>query len=180
MAQAQRGDRKAIAQLYDELFPGVYAYARMRLPTPADAEDVVSETFLAVVKRLSDFTWRHAGSFRAWVFQIARNQIADFYRRNGRASMVSLAEAPSALVSEPSSLETSLISSETRKSLRMKIGELSPRRQEVVLMRYFGGLRNKEIAVALGLDERTVAAHLSRALAALQEELAADREVDPS
>jgi DNA-directed RNA polymerase specialized sigma24 family protein len=38
------------------------------------------------------------------------------------------------------------------------------RRREIVALRYFGGLRNQEIAAVLGLGERTVAAHLSRAL----------------
>jgi RNA polymerase sigma-70 factor (ECF subfamily) len=54
------------------------------------------------------------------------------------------------------------------------IEELSPRKQEVVLLRYFGGLQNKEIAAVLDLDERTISAHLSRALSELQEKLEKD------
>jgi DNA-directed RNA polymerase specialized sigma24 family protein len=45
---------------------------------------------------------------------------------------------------------------------------LSPRRQEVVTLRFYGGLRNREIARVLGLDERTVAAHLCRAIQDLE------------
>ena len=51
--------------------------------------------------------------------------------------------------------------------LRQLIGRLSPRRQEIVTLKFYGGLRNTEIAQVLGLDERTVASHLCRALNAL-------------
>jgi RNA polymerase sigma-70 factor, ECF subfamily len=41
---------------------------------------------------------------------------------------------------------------------------LPPRRRDILLLKFFGGLRNQEIARMLNLDERTVASHLSRAL----------------
>lgn len=52
--------------------------------------------------------------------------------------------------------------------LRRLIGTLSPRQQEIVTLRFFGGLRNKEIAAILDLDERTVAAHLCRGVRKLK------------
>ena len=48
--------------------------------------------------------------------------------------------------------------------LRRLVEELPPRRREVISLKYFGGLQNREIAAVLGLDERTVASNLSRAL----------------
>ncbi len=48
------------------------------------------------------------------------------------------------------------------------IETLSPRRQEVITLRFFGELRNQEIAEILSLDERTVASHLCRAIEDLQ------------
>lgn len=52
--------------------------------------------------------------------------------------------------------------------LRRIVGTLAPRQQEIITLRYFGGLRNQEIAEILELDARTVAAYLSRGLAELQ------------
>jgi len=52
--------------------------------------------------------------------------------------------------------------------LHHQLRALTPRRQEIVALRFFGGLRNREIAAVLDLDERTVAAHLARGLADLQ------------
>ncbi len=53
---------------------------------------------------------------------------------------------------------------EASATLHRHLRALPPRRQEVVALRFFGGLRNREIAAVLDLDERTVAAHLSRGL----------------
>jgi RNA polymerase sigma factor (sigma-70 family) len=52
--------------------------------------------------------------------------------------------------------------------IRQMIALLPIKRQEVVILKFFGGLRNKEIAAVLDLDERTVASHLSRALTDLK------------
>jgi RNA polymerase sigma factor (sigma-70 family) len=60
-----------------------------------------------------------------------------------------------------------LIRQERFDILRRMIDTLPPRRQEVITLRFFGGLRNQEIAAMLDLDERTVASHLARALSDL-------------
>lgn len=174
---AKQGNRQAVGKLYDGLFPGVYAYSRMRLPTTNDAEDIVSDTFLTVVDQLPHFQWKDPGCFRAWVFQIIRNRIANFYRGNERKQRTSLENNSHHLATDIQIVEDSFIQEELNQYLFMQINQLSPRRQEVLLLRYFGGLRNNEIALALNLDERTIAAHLSRALAQLQTELETNLEV---
>ena len=52
--------------------------------------------------------------------------------------------------------------------LQEMLHTLSPRRQEIISLRFFGGLRNQEIAEVLGLSEKTVASHLCRGLDDLQ------------
>ena len=67
--------------------------------------------------------------------------------------------------------ELQTLQRELREDLLGLVGNLSTRKREVVLLRYFGGLQNKEIAAVLDLDERTISAYLSRALSELQKEL---------
>ena len=55
------------------------------------------------------------------------------------------------------------------------LGSLPRRRQEVITLKFFGGLRNQEIAQILGLGERTVAAHLCRGLEELQHKYRAEQ-----
>lgn len=167
--RAKRGDPEAVGRLYDRQFPGIYGFARMRLPTVQDAEDIVSETFLTMVKKLPEFEPAHSGAFGAWVFRIARSKIADFYRANGNRRTVE--EDGTILAARAGGMDVlaEVQRGELRVSLLDSIRELQPRQQEVMLLRYFGGLRNKEIAEVLAIEERTVSAHLSRGLKNLQE-----------
>ena len=169
---AQTGDRSAFERLYDAFFPGLYGYMRSKMPTTVDTEDLVSEVVLTVVRKLEDFRWQYPGSFRAWLFQIARRKLTDFYRRNS-VPADELDERETLSDSSPTP-EVQTLHREVSADLLKVIGELSPRKQEVVLLRYFGGLQNKEIAAVLDLDERTISAHLSRALSELQEKLEKD------
>jgi len=167
LAEAQSGNRDAFGVLYDALLPGLYGYVRARMASDVEAEDVVSEVVLTVVKKLRDFRWQHPGSFRGWVFQIARRELVDFYRDNGSRD----APIDAARDSLPDPLpgpEARALHNEGRADLLARVRCLSERKREVVMLRYFGGLRNTEIATVLSLDERTVAAHLSRALDELQ------------
>jgi RNA polymerase sigma-70 factor, ECF subfamily len=167
---AQSGDRDAFGNLYDALLPGLYSYVRARTTSDVEAEDVVSEAILSVVKKLQDFRWRHPGSFRGWVFQIARRELVDFYRQNG-SLVTPMNEMHESLPDPLPGPEIWALRGEGRADLLAMVSRLSERKREVVMLRYFGGLRNTEIATVLNLDERTVAAHISRALDELQSAL---------
>lgn len=154
----------AFRELYQHYFPRIYAYAAYRVGRQQDAEDLVADIFLRAMEELDRFEYRGAGSFAAWLFRIARNHVADFHRRSRRAEEpVPLEELPN-LQADALLPGDVVLQKEKFAHLRRLIGTLSPRRQEVITLRFFGGLRNKEIAEILDLDERTVASHLCRGL----------------
>jgi RNA polymerase sigma-70 factor (ECF subfamily) len=80
--RARHGDRRAIEMLYDRYVREIYGYVINQLGDVRDAEDVTSETFLRLVRSLDSFGGR--SSFRTWLYAIARNQLRDHWRRNGR------------------------------------------------------------------------------------------------
>jgi RNA polymerase sigma-70 factor (ECF subfamily) len=161
--RAQR-DPQAFKQLYDYYFPRLYAYVSYRVGRVQDVEDLVAETFLKVIEGIERFEWRHEGSFAAWIFRIAHNLISNSYRQGQRREkLLPLEELPE-LQASTLLPEDVVLQKEKFAYLRRLIGTLSPRRQEVVTLKFFGGLRNQEIARVLGLDERTVASHLCRGL----------------
>jgi RNA polymerase sigma-70 factor (ECF subfamily) len=87
--RAQRGDRSAMIALYGRYVGEIYGFAVNQLGSKQDAEDLTSETFLRLVGAID--TYRHQSSFRTWLYAIARNQLRDHWRRNGRAKTVALA-----------------------------------------------------------------------------------------
>ncbi|MBL8165846.1 MAG: sigma-70 family RNA polymerase sigma factor [Anaerolineae bacterium] len=159
-------DPDAFRSLYRAYFPRVYAYVAYRVGRAWDAEDVTTEVFIRVLRGLPQFEYRGQGAFAAWVFRIAYTEVCGFFRQQ-RDETTRFDELPDIRSDEPSP-DQMLLLRERFARLRAHIAELSPRRQEIVTLRSFGGLRNQEIATILGLDERTVASHLSRALADLQ------------
>jgi RNA polymerase sigma-70 factor (ECF subfamily) len=183
--QQARGDPRAFVHLYDHYFPRIHAYVRYRVHGQQDAEDIIAEVFLKAMRRLGSFRWRHENSFAAWIFRIAHNRIVDYYRRRERVEIVETALNPGTSTSDNGSKsaaalrscalrpEEALTQQETFQQMRALIETLSPRRREVITLRFFGGLRNKEIADILDLDERTIASHLSRGLRDLRDRYAA-------
>ncbi len=164
-----RGDLEAFRRLYRHYFPRVYAYIGYRVGREQDTEDLTAETFLKAMEGLSGFRWRGEGSFAAWLFRIAHNLVSNFYRAGQKAPEPIPPEALPDLQSLDGLPADALARKELLANLRRLIGTLSPRQQEIVTLRFFGGLRNKEIAALLELDERTVAAYLSRGVHRLQD-----------
>lgn len=162
-----RENPQAFAQLYNNYFPKLYTYVSYRVARPQDAEDIVAETFLRVIRDIKAFQGRYESSFAAWLFRIAYNLINDRYRLRYKTEERAIEELDdfAAAAGQP---EEIALQKEEFLQLYHLLGSLPRRRQEVITLKFFGGLRNQEIAQILGLGERTVAAHLCRGLEELQ------------
>jgi RNA polymerase sigma-70 factor (ECF subfamily) len=88
VALARQGERQALVVLYHRYVAEVFGFAMNGLGDREDAEDVTAETFARVVDNLDAF--RGESSFRTWLYAIARNQVRDVYRRNGRHPVAAL------------------------------------------------------------------------------------------
>ena len=159
-----RQSPQSFKHLYNHYFPRLYAYVSYRVGRLQDAQDLVAETFLKVIEKIEQFEWRGEGSFAAWLFRIAHNLVKDFYRwSRGGDGQLPLEGLPELQASTPLPEDVALQKEQFDQLYRL-ISTLSPRRQEVITLRFFGGLRNQEIANVLGLGERSVASHLCRGL----------------
>lgn len=162
-------DPAAFQVLYELYFKRIYNYVVVKVNNRQDAEDIVSDIFLQIVKGLPQFRNDNHLSFATWLFTIARNITTDFYRRQVRnPTEVDLESMETNLVISPE-LDTALIQRERAAELHGMLMALPERRREVIMLKYFSGLRNLEIAQVLDLDERTVSSHLSRGLKDLYE-----------
>ena len=80
----------ALESLWNRLHDRLRGFICSRLPDEDDAEDILQDVFLRIHDRLD--TVRDAQKLESWIYQIARNSIADYYR--GRRRLVSLSDLP--------------------------------------------------------------------------------------
>src|SRR5260221_11115072 len=82
------GDPAGLAEAYDRYAAALYAYCRTMLREPADAADVVQDTFVIAASRLSGL--RNPERLRSWLYAVARNEC---HRRLRGGEQVPLEEA---------------------------------------------------------------------------------------
>jgi RNA polymerase sigma-70 factor (ECF subfamily) len=166
---AAQADRAAFATLYRRYLDRVYAYAFYQLGDHHDAEDATERTFLAVMAALP--TFRDEGAtFRAWLFRIAHNTVANAHRTRARRRTEPLPEpfdraAPNA---DPAGLVAR--ADELRTVLRA-VAQLAEDRRQVVLLRFVDGLSSREIGQVLDRSPGAVRVLLHRALRDLADRL---------
>lgn len=165
--RALEGDRSVLAQIYDEYAKPVYRYLYSRVGNAADAEDLTSQTFMAVLEALPRY--QHRNSFTAWVFQIARDKAMDHFRVKHAS-----AEIPE-WVSNPAQVDAleALAGTETRRQLRVLLHGLDEDERELIRLRYSAELSFVEIARLLGRKEDAVRKSIRRLLDRLSIQLEA-------
>ena len=156
----QAGD---YVDLYRQYLPRILNYVRLRVNDEDLAQDLAAAVFERAVSR--QHTLRRREAFGAWLFQIARTTIAGHYRRQRPTVALDLIdEQPAAEASPPEALEHR----EELARLQVALASLSEREQEIIRLKFGGGLGNKEIAQVLRLKAGHVAVILYRALRKLR------------
>lgn len=154
--------------LYDRYAQQVYRYAQSQLRSAADADDVVSETMLAVFVNLHRFDSTR-GTFRTWLFTIATRKVRDAQRiplrlvrllRRISASTGSGAPQDSDADDEAA---TSLLRREEQQQVQQILGRLSASDQHLLGLRYAADLAHSDIAAICGLSDAATRQRLSRA-----------------
>jgi RNA polymerase sigma-70 factor (ECF subfamily) len=163
MRAANAGDAAAYDRLLRQLAPVLRAGASRGLARsglgPADAEDVVQETLLAI--HLKRHTWDTGLPIGPWINAIARNKLIDFLRRRrGRVDVPidDLAEVLPAEDAEPTA---------TAHDVDRHVGALPARQREVVRAIAVEGVSITETAKTLGMNEGAVRVALHRGLTRL-------------
>ncbi len=186
------GDAQAWSQLVAEYHGRLLAFARSQLGQESDAEDVVQETFVGLLKSLHSF--RGEASLETWLFQILRRRVADQYRRVGARREVTLVpRGDSGTAVELSDLDRSADQSpswyarreEQRaadlRTLSAAVSAVTGRLKSQQKFRdlivfdllFFAGRRNFEIAELVELEETAVAVLKHRFLRRVADDVSA-------
>jgi RNA polymerase sigma-70 factor (ECF subfamily) len=167
IAQAKT-DPEAFALLYQRYVNRIYNYHYRHTSHQVEAEDLTSRTFYRALRSLHRY--RETGaSFQAWLFRIAHNLVANWYRDQSRKETVTIDDDnPPLLYSRLKNPEASALDSETYRTLVSVIDSLPEDRKTLILLKFVEELTNAEIAAVLGKTEGAVKALYHRTLISLR------------
>ncbi|MFC1958771.1 RNA polymerase sigma factor [Chloroflexota bacterium] len=173
LVEKAKGDANAFGSLYELYYLNIFGYVLRRTANIQVAEDVTSEVFFKALKNIAKFNWRGI-PFSAWLYRIATNEIASYFR-HGKKSQVRWENiAESDMDSIPSSeeelleAETELKRYEQYLALHESIYRLDIKYQDVITLRFFENKQINEISEILGKREGTVKSLLHRGLKKLR------------
>lgn len=168
------GDRRALAAVFDRYADRLYRLAYGVLRDRAEAEDVVQESFLALIDRIDTFEGRSRVS--TWLYRVAYNRSIDRVRERRRASPGVDDDAavpmPRSLADWSKQPDEILVDREARDMLERAIGDLPERLRAVFVLRDVEGLSTAETADVLGITTAATKVRLHRARLQLRERLA--------
>lgn len=156
-----------LAALYSRYVDRVYRYILINVRDTQVAQDLTSETFLAVLERLHSF--RGEGTLAAWMLGIARHKIGDYFR--SRRNHLPLDAASSATSTDPSPAELAERQWQLEQVTRA-LRTLAPDRADALTLHIFAGLSIQEVSKVLGKSEAAVRMLISRAVQDLRTRLA--------
>jgi RNA polymerase sigma-70 factor (ECF subfamily) len=174
LAAAARGDRDAFAALYDRhasiLLGLVLRITRVR----AEAEDVLQDAFLQIWQRAGDFDPAR-GQALSWMALIARSRALDRVRSRGFRERPTQADIERAEESEAPDMIEDLMRAHDGAAIRKALAEVPAVQRETLLLAYFEGLSQAEMAERLGKPLGTVKTHVRTGLLKLRDALVSAR-----
>lgn len=165
--RAARGDRPAFASLVETHRGAVYRFALRLTRDEALAEDVLQDTFLVAMKGLGG--WRGDGSFRGWLYAVARSRVLMARRKKvGEPESFESQESLEVLGLQagwgaPMDAEALAARVQQQSVLEEALSQLEPEDREVLVLRDLEGLPGDETAQALGLSLPAMKSRLHRA-----------------
>ena len=181
LEQALRdGDDGALGPLFDaqraRLAKMVTFRLDPRLVGRIDAEDVLQDTFLEAEKRLKAFR-DDDKPFLVWIRLITQQTMTDLYRKHLGAKMRAAGREVAApqsgtlsglFVGHITSPSHAMMREELRTKIEGALQEMDEIDREVLMLRHFEDLSNKDVALVLGIQENAASNRYVRALGRLK------------
>jgi RNA polymerase sigma factor (sigma-70 family) len=173
-------DAGALEALYERYGRAAYSLARRILTEETLAQDVVQEVFLSL--------WRDARRFDAgrgtvatYLLSMTHHRAVDVVRREENLRRWRTSDEGLELEADPKvRVEDEVLTSERRAEVRSALQELPPAQREALLLAYFGGYTQREVAALVGVPLGTVKTRMAAGMRKMKEALRdAGREEQP-
>jgi RNA polymerase sigma-70 factor, ECF subfamily len=177
MGHIAAGEWEYVRPLIERHEAALIAFLRRITGRPADADDIFQEVWLRVVK--SARSYDPAQRFSAWLFTIAWNRVRDYWRRRADVDARRVDHERSRewlnVPAETPPADEEILEAERGRRLREIVASLPDPLAEVVGLRYFEDLSEKEMAARLGVPLGTVKSRLHHGIRRLASMLGEER-----
>lgn len=163
-----QGDQEAYRALFNRYFDELSRTAAILMKSPADADDVVQETFIRTFQALQSYDLDRP--FRPWLHRILLNVCKDVWKRR-RWLFIPIESAYDVSDQNAPDPEACFLKDDELRRLAQAIRELSPKHQAVVALYFLNEMRISDVAEAVGVPEGTVKSRLHHAVRALRKRL---------
>ena len=174
----QRGQAAAFSALFDRYKDYVYRLALMLLRNSSEAEEVVQETFMDLLRALPRYDVKGPARFETWLYRVSVNRCRMRLRR-ARPPSADWDELAERLASanprhDP---QAAALQGEMRRAVWQAVDRLADHHRLVIILRYLYDLPYQEIADILEIRLGTVKSRLHTAHRHLRQRLATDQTV---
>jgi RNA polymerase sigma-70 factor (ECF subfamily) len=165
---AVTGNTEAFTYLYEQNVARIYNYIFYRVGSEVDAEDITARVFHKAFDHIDRYEEKGI-PFSAWLYRIAHNLTANWYRDTRRKKEVSLEDQLD--LPHQGDLPERAVEQNQEKDLLLKaIRRLPQDRQQLILLKFLEDLSNAEIAIIMGRTEGAIKSLYHRSLLSLREE----------
>jgi len=166
--------KKKFSKIYDKYIEKIYRFIYLKVDTQETAEDITSQVFIKAWKAIKKTSQKNSKrkeieNVSAYLYQIARAEIANYYR--GRAKIHTVSIESFQISDSQIDLEKKQLNQAEIEELKKAISQLDDNCQNVIIWRHLDGLSYKKIAEIMEKPEGTVRMINHRALKQLREKI---------
>ncbi len=158
--------KEQFSQIYDQYIEKIYRFVYLKVDSQDTAEDITSKVFMKGWEAYQN----KAGAIdnpSAFLYQIARNAVVDYYRERGRTNTVS-SEILAEIADSGDNVHDKAVLSADISAIKVSIKKLKPEHQDIIMWHYLEDMPIAEIAKLVDKPAGTVRVMLHRGLKELR------------
>jgi len=159
---AQKGDKDALDKLVRKYYDRIYSFCYHHTNDREVAEDICQDTFVSMLEHMSEY--KHYHKFLNYLYVIAGNKCRDFYKKKKPVYLDEVPETVQQAGYQISELEENTV-------IKALVNNLPAELREVVILRFYMGLKYQDIAKILQISNSLVKYRVKKAISCLQMEM---------
>lgn len=165
IAKVQSGQVDAMGLLYERYKKVLYSFFFQMTRDSAWSEDLVQVVFYKMLKYNKQYNG--TGSFKSWMFTIARNVLTDGFRKKNKKATLNIGTSENSIV-EGKEADHAVITQEKQELLTSALNRLDDETKELIIMVKLNEMKYREVAEILKMNESTIKVKVFRGIKQLQ------------